>query len=130
MGTDRHTGTHASGERFVLLDGAIGLERVKDGLGLRGALFFYKGVSLYQQAAAISSLAFTITCEALRPYSPVAVTATRNGGLDIALSWSRRTRIPSAWADGGDLWRALWLRYLDSILRCQSEETCRDTTEQ
>ncbi|MFC7541026.1 hypothetical protein ACFQU2_35305 [Siccirubricoccus deserti] len=103
MGTDRHTATHGGGERFVLLDGSIGMERVRDGLALRGATFFYKGVSLYQQASAVSSFTFTNGCEALRPYSPVAVAGLRNGGGDIALSWTRRTRIPSAWSDGVDV---------------------------
>ncbi len=102
MGTDRHTGTHVAAERFVLLDGFPGVERVRDGISLRGAPFWYKGVSLYQQASAVLSFAFTNTSQALIPYSPLAVVGTRNGGLDIALSWARRTRMPSTWSDGVD----------------------------
>jgi hypothetical protein len=36
LGTDDRIATHAADERFVLLSGAIGLKRGRDGLTLRG----------------------------------------------------------------------------------------------
>ncbi len=70
---------------------------------VRAVPFFYKSVSLYQLDTSVSSVSFTNTCEALKPYSPVMVAASRNGGGDIALTWVRRSRIPSAWSDGVDV---------------------------
>ncbi len=36
LGTDDRIAAHGPGERFVLLSGALGLERIRGGLGLRG----------------------------------------------------------------------------------------------
>ncbi|MDO9713237.1 GTA baseplate fiber-binding domain-containing protein [Paracraurococcus lichenis] len=103
LGTDHRTATHAAGERFVLLSGGAGLDRVRDSLALRGLMRQYKAASLYQAESAVAASAFSNTAEGLRPLSPVHIAGTRDAAANLAISWIRRTRIPSAWSDGADV---------------------------
>ncbi len=103
LGTDDRVATHGPGERFVLLSGALGLERIRDGLGLRGISRSYKAVSLWQEESAVAATSFTNTARGLAPLSPVHLAGTRDGAGNLTITWIRRTRIPSAWADGTDV---------------------------
>jgi hypothetical protein len=99
--TDDRIPTHGSGERFVLLAGALGLERIRDGLGLRGMSRSYKAVSLWQEETAVAAASFANTGRGLQPYAVVNLAGTRSGN-DPVMTWTRRTRIPAPWADGVD----------------------------
>lgn len=103
LGTDHHTGAHAPGERFVLLSGGAGLERVRDSLALRGLARQYKPVSLYQDASAVVASGFANSAEGLRPLSPVHLAGHRDAAGSLTITWIRRSRIPAGWSDGTDL---------------------------
>ncbi|WP_372623821.1 phage tail protein [Falsiroseomonas sp.] len=103
LGTDDRIGTHGPGERFVLLSGTLGLERIRDGLGPRGMSRSYKAVSLWQEETAVAAAGFANTAASLAPLSPVHVAGSRDDAGDLIITWIRRTRIPSAWADGTDV---------------------------
>jgi hypothetical protein len=87
----------AAGARFVLLDAALApIDMTEDEVGLAfnwrcGPASRDLGSPSYVQ------LAHTFVGEGLKPLSPVHIRGTRAGG-DLALSWTRRTRI------GGDSW--------------------------
>lgn len=103
LGTDNRIATHGAGERFVLLSGALGLERIRDGLGLRGMSRSYTAVSLWQEEAAAPAVSFANTVHGLAPLSPVHLAGSRDQTGNLTITWIRRTRIPSAWADGADV---------------------------
>lgn len=96
LGTDHLTATHVAAERFVFLGDLAAIERVVDPLSLRNASRFYRGVSLYQDAAAVTSQSFANACAALRPWSPVDIAGARDGGNNLTLTWTRRSRVPFA----------------------------------
>jgi hypothetical protein len=96
LGTDHLTATHVAAERFVFLGDLASIERIVDPLSLRNASRFYRGVSLYQDAAAVVSQSFANSCAALRPWSPVDIAGTRDGGNNLTVTWTRRSRIPFA----------------------------------
>ncbi|WP_372624650.1 hypothetical protein [Falsiroseomonas sp.] len=103
LGTNDRIAAHGPGEHFVLLSGALGLERIRDGLGLRSMSRSYKAVSLWQEETAVAAASFTNTARGLAPLSPVHLTGSRDGAGNLTITWIRRTRIPSAWADGTDV---------------------------
>ncbi len=91
-------GPIAAGAPFVLLDsGLTRIDLAADDVGLPynwrigpaaidlGSDSYLSGTHAYQSIGA-------------RPFSPVHIRATRNGGGDIVITWVRRTRI------GGDTW--------------------------
>jgi hypothetical protein len=103
LGTDDGIDGHAAAERFVLLSGAIGLQRVRDGLALRGLSRSYKAVSLWQEESAVAAVSFANTARSLLPLSPVHVAGHRDDAGNLTITWIRRTRIPSGWSDGADV---------------------------
>jgi len=99
-GTEWASGTHASGEAFVLIErqslavlepppGAVGGEARLIGHGIGDA-----------EAGIMLSLG--MTGEILRPPSPVHLRAVRRSGGDIDISWVRRSRQGWTWASGSD----------------------------
>lgn len=103
LGSDDRIAMHGPGERFVLLSGALGIERIRDGLGLRGMSRSYKAASLWQEESAVAATSFANTARSLAPLSPVHLAGSRDTAGNLTLTWIRRTRIPSAWADGTDV---------------------------
>jgi hypothetical protein len=103
LGTDNWIEGHVAGERFVLLTGAIGLQRIRDGLALRGLSRSYKAVSLWQEETAVAAVSFANTARSLMPLSPVHLAGSRDGAGNLTITWIRRTRIPSGWSDGADV---------------------------
>ncbi|MEZ5841438.1 MAG: hypothetical protein R3D02_13760 [Hyphomicrobiales bacterium] len=90
---------HAAGATFVALDGAVELLDLGiDRLGL--PLAYRIGPAGYDIAhESFDDFTATLAGRGLRPLSPVHVRAARvPGSGDIAISWTRRTRI------GGDTW--------------------------
>jgi hypothetical protein len=103
LGTDDKVDGHAAGERFVLLSCAVGVQRIRDGLALRGLSRSYKAVSLWQEESAVAALSFANTARSLMPLSPVHVAGSRDDAGNLIITWIRRTRTPSGWSDGADV---------------------------
>jgi len=71
------------------------------GLGV-GQSLLIKALSPYQALGDVPAIAFTQRANALRPLSPVHLTASWQPGGDIALRWVRRSRAGFDWVDGVD----------------------------
>lgn len=92
-GTEAAQSGHASSERFVLLT-ARGIRRIAVETNQIGALRYVRGVTLGRAIASASSQQITPAANGLKPFSPVDVRAARDPATgDIALTWSRRTRL-------------------------------------
>lgn len=97
-GTEWATGLHQAGDSFVLLtdpDHAfIGLSQ--DSIGQPRT---YRGVTSGADIEAVSDIPMTYVGVNLECLSPVDAKGARNGSLDLALTWQRRTRVGGAWRD-------------------------------
>jgi hypothetical protein len=103
LGTDDRINGHVADERFVLLAGAVGVQRIRDGLALRSASRNYKAVSLWQDETAVTAVSFANTARSLMPLSPVHVAGSRDEDGNLTITWIRRTRIPTGWTDNADV---------------------------
>lgn len=101
LGTERHVGTHAVNEPFVLLDSR--LRTVPLTSAANGQSWQCSAVTFGASLASGAEFSQTLTAEPLRPYSPVHLSATREGGGDIRLKWVRRARIDGGWRDSVDI---------------------------
>lgn len=90
-GTEWATGTHAIGDRFVLLDTV--LPKVTMGASEVGDTDYYQPITSGGSSGFTQAL--TYQGISLRPYAPVYLTVADSGG-DKILGWTRRTRI-GAW---------------------------------
>jgi hypothetical protein len=95
LGTEWAISGHVAGERFVLLDGALGKQIIAS--NMIGLTRKYKPVTLGNDLASAPAQDFAYTGVALKPYSPVHITGLRDGSGNLAISWVRRTRL------GGEL---------------------------
>ncbi len=103
-GTESMTGTHATGENFVLLQsGAV--EFVPALLTDRGASYDFRALSKGQTLGEVLDTNFTYGLGTIQPFSPVNITGTRlNGtGTDVTLVWKRRARINAEWVSYVDV---------------------------
>lgn len=91
-GTEWATGSHASGERAVLLQ-TTGLRRGARQAGELGVTYNVKGVSIGATLASAEPASFVDTGIGLKPFAPVDLRATRQGNGSIRLTWKRRTRL-------------------------------------
>ena len=89
-GTEHHA--MLAGDDFVLLSGP-GIARIPLETSQVGAPLLYRAVSI--GAAFVSAEPETITGEgvALKPFSPVHITGTRDTSGDLTISWIRRDRL-------------------------------------
>ena len=92
QGTEWAMGLHATAERAVQLQ-ARGLRRVSEGIDQQGLARFVRGVSLTKSAADVVSEPFTNTNVGLRPLAPVNLRVSEQPGQDLAITWSRRSRL-------------------------------------
>lgn len=99
-GTEWAMSGHTASDRFVLLNES-NIYRVARSLPQIGAAF-YRGVSYGQALTAAASETFTNSGAALRPLSPVHLSAA-TAGSDLVVRWTRRTRLGGAWMDGIDV---------------------------
>lgn len=76
-GTGWATGTHAAGERFVLLSTAV--QRVSLDIDNIGSARLYKAVSYGNQIANASTVSFTPSGVSLKPWPPVGARAYKSG---------------------------------------------------
>lgn len=100
LGTEWAVGTHAAGERFVLLDAT--LAKVAGSNAIINLARDYKAVTYGGMLADTVSQNFTYRGVALKPYAPVHITGVRDGSNNLTLSWIRRTRVGGQWMDGVD----------------------------
>ncbi|MCE2926468.1 MAG: glycoside hydrolase TIM-barrel-like domain-containing protein [Rickettsiales bacterium] len=101
LGTEWATSGHLAGERFILMDGRATRQLMPT--SFINLLRQYKAVSFGNTLGATPASDFTYTGVALKPYSPVHITAIRDGSANITLSWIRRTRLSGAWQDFVDV---------------------------
>lgn len=94
-GTEFAAGLHVGGELFVMLQQGP-LKRANFGLADVGQERAYKAVSLLTSEADADAILWTNSGVGMRPYSPEALELTGDTGGDLALTWTRRSRI------GGD----------------------------
>ncbi len=89
-GSEVHSGAHASGDRFVLLD-PIWVRKLLDPVADLDDTVFYKAVAAGATGATTPAKTFTIDDTALLPYAPANLSAGLDGG-DIDLAWDYRSR--------------------------------------
>ena len=102
-GTEWAVDQHVAGETFVLLTTSTILDLVNQSsqIGLEQLI---RAVTVGQQLANAIERACTANSVRLLPFSPVHITAVRDGGTsDIDLGWTRRDRLAGDWVNGGGL---------------------------
>jgi Ni/Co efflux regulator RcnB len=96
-GTEWAMATHQVGETVLVLEPAT-LTRTSS-LDEVGLARFYRAVSIGSDPSLPDAVAFTNQAASLKPYAPVHLRGTRNGGGDLTISWVRRTRYSGEWRD-------------------------------
>jgi hypothetical protein len=90
--TEHEVGLHAADDVVVFLEANV-YHTADYSLADLGSLATFKAVSAYGSLLGTpTAWYFTNTCERARPRSPVHPVATRDGGNNLSLSWTRRTR--------------------------------------
>lgn len=97
-GSEAAVSTHVLGERFILLQAAT-VRFVPLNISDKGRTFYYRVPSVGQDVHDVADTIFVPQMNALKPLAPRHVTATRNGSLDITLTWKRRARSNCEWVD-------------------------------
>ena len=99
-GTDPAVGSHAAGERFVLLTQTT-LSRINDSSSLE-LMRLYKAASLGESTFPESAFQFTDAGENLMPLTVCSITSSRDGDVNLTIDWIRQTRIGgnNDWLDG------------------------------
>jgi hypothetical protein len=59
----------------------------------------YRAVSIGSDPSLPEAVAFTNEAASLKPYAPVHIRGSRNGGGDVTIVWIRRTRFSGEWRD-------------------------------
>ena len=96
-GTEWAMSTHQVGETVLVLDPAT-LTRVSS-LDEVGLPRFYRAVSIGSDPSLPEGVSFTNEAASLKPYAPVHIRGSRNGGGDLTITWVRRTRFSGDWRD-------------------------------
>jgi hypothetical protein len=101
-GSEYAVSTHATGERFVLLDGAV--QFLAKSLVDRGVATNFKAVTAGINIADTPATSFTWDCQVLKPLSVVDVEGSRDLSNNLTITWIRRSRIgqETPYIDGGD----------------------------
>jgi hypothetical protein len=89
--------THQVGEAVLVLDLAT-LTRTSS-LDEVGLSRLYRAVSIGSDPSLPEAASFTNEAASLKPYAPVHVQGSRNGGGDLTITWVRRTRYSGQWRD-------------------------------
>jgi hypothetical protein len=97
-GTEGAMGTHAADDDFVLLSTAPFVAASVADLGVT------RQYRITPTGGVPSApVTFTLTGASARPFSPVFVTGGRDGGGDLTITWTRRSRIGTELPDSGDI---------------------------
>lgn len=104
-GTEDLVASRVPGALFVILEDDEERLAIEDDTTAAAATRFFRPVTVYETIdTATASAMKSARGRAERPYSPVAAAATRDGSGNIAMTWTRRTRIRGEWRDGtGDV---------------------------
>lgn len=90
-GTEWACGTHGADE--LVLMPATGIVRVQQPISVVNQNIWYKGATVGQDPAAVTSTEVALTGKDLMPYAPVHIKGARDGGLNLTINWIRRTRV-------------------------------------
>lgn len=102
FGTEQYIGTHAASDRFIHMD-VTTAQRVSPALSEVGLSRSYKAISNGQLFSAVSAKLFTNNANGLKPLSPVQIGGGRDGGGNLTINWTRRTRIGGSWNNYSDV---------------------------
>ncbi len=97
-GTDSLWGTHAAGDKFVLLEEGL-YGRVDQGFAMRGKDVLLKAVTEGTALGDATAVPLTITGDEFKTYAPVDIVGTRDGSNNLTITWKRRTRVPEGLQD-------------------------------
>lgn len=89
FGTEQHTGSHVSGDVFVLLR-IVGMLRPNMSVGDLGQIKFYRPITKGRSPDSVSSRQYANTGEGLKPLSPINL---RRAAANRDLSVDRRSRL-------------------------------------
>ncbi|MDA0307506.1 MAG: glycoside hydrolase TIM-barrel-like domain-containing protein [Proteobacteria bacterium] len=98
QGTEWAIGTHAAGDRFVLITPALYATAIAN--NLIGRELFYKTVSVGNSLGNTEESSFTYRGNNLKPFAPVHVKGVRDSSGNLTISWIRRSRADGEWRDG------------------------------
>lgn len=101
-GTDPAWATHAIGERFVLLERGSVVQG-PGGAARKGQEFLVKIVRSGMTLADTPAITVNFQLRAMMPFSVCAVTGSRDGSDNLALSWTRRNRHSGDMRDNFDI---------------------------
>lgn len=101
-GTEWAMGTHALGERFLLLIND-GLYRAPLPMTEISRTSYYKGIPDGGNWDDAPSTPFVFRANSLRCFSPVQVRGARDGSGNLTVTWKRRTRWYGEWQDETDV---------------------------
>lgn len=102
-GTERHTGTHISGDRFILLETDSGLFREVLSQTRIGATSYFRSLRAGGNWDDAVEQSFVYNAEAFRCFSPVGIEGERDSGDDLTVTWIRRARWGAEWMSGTDI---------------------------
>lgn len=97
-GTEGAMAGHVADEAFTLL---AGTPFIAASVADLGAARLYRITPTGGDAS--GSVSFTLAGASARPFSPVAVAGSRDGGLNLSITWTRRSRIGTELPDSGDI---------------------------
>jgi hypothetical protein len=101
LGTEYAIGTHALGERFVLLNDTLAeIAMQESDIG--------RAITLTSVTAGVAeedgnSAAVSYQANSLRPYAPVHLRGSRDSAGNLTVTWVRRARINAEWRDKVDV---------------------------
>lgn len=101
-GTEWAIGSHAVGERFVLMTSDT-ISRADTGSNDLNLERLYKAVTFGSTLSSAHAKSFTNTGIGLKPYAPCEARAIQNTAGDFILRWVRRNRTFGAWRDYVDV---------------------------
>jgi hypothetical protein len=89
--------SHVIGEQVVLLDTAT-LRRAFQPASEIGATRYYEAVTYKNSIDGATPQVFVDTAAALKPFSPMAITGTRDGSNNLTINWIRRSRFSASFS--------------------------------
>ncbi len=104
LGTEDQVGSHAAGERFVLLEAAT-LVLVNAPITDWYAERMYRIGPVIESVASelYQTITFTNQARAYRPWSVCHIAGSRDANGRLTLTWCRRDRSGGEWLDGSDI---------------------------
>lgn len=95
-GTEQHVGTHAAGERFVLMNGSGVIRPGMDSSDI-GITRFYRAATFGQAQSTAATTGVNNSAAGLKPYSSVYPKGVRNSSNDLTITWIPRARLNANW---------------------------------